>query len=467
MYYHSNPSCVLDIFKYYESTKSHSKIEPLNKLSKYLGNNILGVLKYFENNITTSDKLQQKETLMSLGPIIRLIGTERITPYRFKIMTILNMALATNKANIIEICMQIWHIFVHTVDMMELGPLLSSIIVALKPYINDYPQETDEIFTYLIVENSNILSKYFADIFFLEELPIREELKRAINSKQFSSYRKPFLEQIDEYLNYIRHTNAVVRSYGLKYLAKVLRQHRTELNNLIINDAVIHPILGGLLRNLMICCKDSDENIQKSAAECLGELGALEPSHLPPDYQPKSDFAFSIHTKEFAILALEKLCHAYQVQSDVKNVDCFALAIQEVLISNNVNPIQHKNLHIWEALPSRIRSLIEPLLSSQYMPIKKGMTVKLHPIYGSSEAISCEEWASLWATKLIKDISKEETRHLIEALAPSIKRDAELMSLIFPYIILHAILDSDSKVRIQILYSIIVNFFFKIFLILF
>lgn len=415
-------------------------------MSNYLGSNILGVLKHFEYNIN-DDKSQQKDTLQSLGQIIRLIGTERITPYRFKIMTILNTALGTNDRNMIEICIKIWHIFVHTVDMIELGPLLSAIIVSLKPFIDDYPHAIDEIFTYLIVENSNLLNKYFADIFFLEELPIREELKRAIVSQQRStSHRKPFLEQLDDFLNHIRHKNVVVRAYGLKYLGNVLRQNRTDLNNLIINDAVIHPILGGLLRNLMICCKENDENIQKYAAECLGELGALEPSHLPPDYQPHSGFAFSIHTPEFAKLALEKLCHAYQVQSDVQNVDCFALAIQDVLISNNVNPGLGKNLDIWEAMPAKMRPLIEPLLKSQYTAIRKKVTVELHPIYGSSEAKSCEEWASIWAMKVIEQIAKEETRNLLDAFAPSIKRDGQILSMIFPYIILHAILSSSTKV---------------------
>lgn len=362
-------------------------------------------------------------------------------------MTILNTALATNDRTMIEICIKIWHIFVHTVDMMELGPLLSAIIVSLKPYIDDYPEEIDEIFTYLIVENSNLMSRYFTDIFFLDELPIREELKRAINYKQQNNnFRKPFLEQLDDYLNHIRHKNVVVRAYGLKYLANILRQNRTELNNLIINDAIIHPILGGLLRNLMICCKEIDENIQKYAAECLGELGALEPSYLPPDYQPHSDFAFSIHTPEFAKLALEKLCHAFQVQSDVQNVDCFALAIQEILISNNVDPEREQKLEIWEAMPEKMRPLIKPLLKSHYTAIRKTVTVELHPIYGSSEAKSCEEWASIWATKVIEQISKEETRNLLDAFTPSLRRDPQILSMIFPYVILHAILASNSKV---------------------
>lgn len=454
IYYHINSSCVLEIFKYCPSSSSQSKSDPVTKLSNYLGNNILAVLKHFEFNIS-GDKFQQTETLLSLGQIIRLIGTERITPHRFKIMTILNTALATNDQNMIEICIKIWHIFVHTVDMMELGSLLSAIIVSLKPFIDDYPAEIDEIFTYLIVENSNLMSKYFTDIFFLDELPIREELKRVIDSKQrHNNSRKPFLEQLDDYLNHIRHKNVVVRAYGLKYLGNILRQNRTELNNLIINDAIIHPILGGLLRNLMICCKENDENIQKYAAECLGELGALEPSYLPPDYQPHSDFAFSIHTIEFAKLALEKLCHAYQVQSDVQNIDCFALAIQEVLISNNVNPDRGQNLEIWNAMPEKMRPLIEPLLRSHYTAIRRSVTVELHPIYGSSQAKSCEEWASNWATKVIKQISKEVTRNLLDAFVPSLKRDPQILSMIFPYVILHAILGSAAKVSREITFAI-------------
>ncbi|XP_063698186.1 serine/threonine-protein kinase ATR-like [Culicoides brevitarsis] len=450
MYYHTNAACVLEIFKHFQNP-GNTKSDSISKLSSYLCNNILAVLKHFEMNIN-GDKYQQTETLLSLGQIIRLIGTERITPFRFKIMTILNTALGTNDHKMIVICIKVWHIFVHTVDMMELGPLLSAIIVSLKPFIENYPAEIDEIFTYLIVENSSLMNKYFTDIFFLEELPIREELKRAIEVKlQSSNYRKSFLEQLDEYLTHICHKNVVVKAFGLKYLRDILRTHRTELNNLIINDASIHPILGGLLRNLMICCKESDDNIQKYAAECLGELGALEPSYLPQDYQPHSEFAFSIHTTEFAKLALDKLCHAYQVQSDVQNVDCFALAIQEVLISNNVDPARGQKLEIWHAMPEKMQPQIEPLLKSHYTAItRRTSSIDLHPIYGSNAARSCEEWAAIWATKVIKQIMKEETRNLLEAFVPSLKRDSQILATIFPYVILHAILSSSEKAQNEI-----------------
>uniref|UniRef100_A0A336KU49 Serine/threonine-protein kinase ATR n=1 Tax=Culicoides sonorensis TaxID=179676 RepID=A0A336KU49_CULSO len=454
VYYHKNSECVLEIFKYLQiNDKKSQPMDPVFKLSDYLGKNTLGVLKHFELNInvTGGEKGVQTETLLSLGQIIRLIGTERITPFRYKIMTILNTALNSNDKKIIEISIKVWHIFVHTVDMIELGPLLSSIIVSLKSFIEDYPEEIDDIFTYLIVENSNLMCKHFSDVFFLDELPIREDLKAEIGMKQRNINRKPFLEQLDEYLQHISHKNIIVRGYGLKYLAKILRKNRTELNNLIINDGKIHPILGGLLRNLMICCKENDANIQKHAAECLGELGALEPSHLPPDYQPHSGFAFSIHTQEFAILALEKLCHAYQVQSDVRNVDCFALAIQEVLISNNVDPILKQNIEIWNAMPVKMRPLIEPLLKSQYSTAaRRRIPLELHPVYGSIEAKSFEEWAYIWATKLIEQIPTEVTKNLLDAFIPSLKSDMQILALVFPYIILHSILTGSTRVQNEI-----------------
>lgn len=443
VYYHKNPNCVLEVFTHYQGP---NKSDALTNLSNYLERNMLGVLKHFEINIS-GEKREEKDTLLSLGQIIRLSGTEKITPYRFKIMTVLNTALGNDDRSVIATCIKIWHIFVHTVDMMELGQLLSSIIVSLKPFIDDYPDEIDEIFTYLIVDNGNLMNKYFKDIFFLEELPLREELRRAITVEhKFTDQRKSFIEQLDDYLRHITHKNVVVRAYGLKYLGNVLRENRTDLNNLIINETVIHPILGGLLRNLMICCKENDKDVQKYAAECLGEIGALEPSHLPPDYQPQSSFAFSIHTSIFAKLALEKLCHAYQVQSDVYNVDCFALAIQEILISNSVDPSKQQNLDIWEAIPTKMRPLVEPLLNSSYTAIRKRTTVEVHPIYGSMEAKSCEEWAFTWATKIIEQIRVEETRSLLDAFTPSIKRDMQILSMIFPYIILHAILSSSETV---------------------
>lgn len=429
--------------------KGTNKEDSLAYISEYLSKRFLYTLNVFENYVTTADneKFTRKHSLLSLGEIMRFMGTERITPFRFKIFTLLNSALATNEKYLKDVCVKVWNIYVHTVDILQLGPLLSSIIVALRPLIDEYPNEVDEILTYLLLDNGNLMSVYFQEIFFLDEIPIRNELKQII---MFQHKRDiSFMNQLDEYLRHIRHENIIVRGYGLKYLGQILKTHRTDLNNLIINENVIHPVLGGLLRNLMLCCKENDTNLQRYAAECLGELGAFEPSHLPPDYKPHSAFAFSIHSDDFAIMAIRELCRAYQVQVDSHAVDCASLAIQEILIANNVNPTKKSKINIWEAIPEKMRPLIEPLLNSSYTTVKAKRNVTAHPIFGSFEARTCEDWAFNWATKLISKISKEETRNLLDSFKPIMKRDMNTLALIFPYIVLHSIQSNSTNIKDQ------------------
>lgn len=386
-------------------------------------------------------------TLKSLGEIIRFMQTEAITQYRFKIIALLNTAIANKDLQAIGI--HVWDIFLRTVEQETLGTLLGSILVSLKPLLESHREETDKILTFLIIENGSLLSRFIPDLFFIEELPIRKELKACVKQHRAQKLKLPLLERLTDYMQYIQHENITVRTYGLKYLAKLLRANRTELNNLIISEGTCNAIVTGLLKSLISCCKQKDTELQSCAAQCLGELGALDPSNLPPEYEKEQGFAFSVHSDEFCIMALAELCRAYQVQTDTKSVDCFAVAIQMLLVSHSVNPETNSKMNIWEAIPVRLRELMIPLLKSNYSCINTGKVVIAHPVFGSQQANKFEDWAYNWGVKLITSISKPETQQLLRSFKFSIRRDSNTLSIIFPYIILHGILDSGENERQQ------------------
>lgn len=210
----------------------------------------------------------------------------------------------------------------------------------------------------------------------------------------------------------------------------------------------------------MLCIKSHDEALQIAAGRCLGELAAIEPSHLSPNYCPQESFARSINTDEFAINALTELCSAYQSQKDTKNVDAYSLAIQEILVARKVCPQKSQNLKVWQAIPERMKSLVEPLLTSCYTITQPLTRLKIHPVFGSIRCTTYEEWAFTWASKTIDLITDDSIRSLLRSFKLSMRFDTRILTMALPYIILHAIQLSEPNDRQEIAeeFSTVANF---------
>jgi hypothetical protein len=51
-----------------------------------------------------------------------------------------------------------------SVEVIHLGPLLSTIFVSLLPLLDDFTVQIGSIFSFLIIENSEILQQFFKEL---------------------------------------------------------------------------------------------------------------------------------------------------------------------------------------------------------------------------------------------------------------------------------------------------------------
>ncbi|XP_050095834.1 serine/threonine-protein kinase ATR-like [Anopheles aquasalis] len=445
IFYHINAECVLHAIRSLLSKDSDPDQQvPTARIAEYIAGRFLGVLAYFEATLVHPDaeKVLKSEALLSLGDIIRLLGGEHITPFRFKIIALLRTALGLQVPVLTRHCVKIWRIFVCTVDVRQLGPLLSTIVVTLEPLLAQFPDDIDYIFRYLIMENNSLLGQFIGDLFFLDDMAIAVDVKRAVAQRAPppSEPRYRFASQLDELIRHCNHENLTVRAYALAHLRRLCAGNRSELNESILgqHQRISIGTIATLVETLIRGLGEQDVQIQLRAAECLGELGALAPSHLPPIYAPLGiGFALSVHSDAFAIIALRELCRAYQRQKDSKNVDSFSLAIQEILNERGVSPKAGKKVDVWETIPERLRPIMEPLLTSCYTTVSKAAPTFPHPVFGSVR--SSLDWSYQWASQLIESIGQEVTRNLLRAFKPSLRWDNGTLSLLLPYILLHSL----------------------------
>ena len=70
-------------------------------------------------------------------------------------------------------------------DVIHLGPLLSTIFVSLLPLLDDFTVEIGRIFSFLIIENNEVLQPFFKELYFVERneaiVDIYDEIQAVIN----------------------------------------------------------------------------------------------------------------------------------------------------------------------------------------------------------------------------------------------------------------------------------------------
>lgn len=415
----------------------------------YLKTRFLGVICHFEQIlINDHEKSLKREILLSLGEIMRFMGSENITQFRFKLLAVLRTALDIKQTDLKDVCAKVWRTFISTVDLVEIGPLLSTIFVSLEPLMETHHDAVNDILRVLIIDNGNLLSTHIAELFFLQHTKVSEEIKTHV--AKYTDKTHTFLSDFTASLRYINHDNLTIRIYGLNHLTDLFENNRNALNNLIIGQQIMHSNIENLLDILMHCIKSLDEALQIAAGRCLGKLAAIEPSHLLPNYRPQESFARSINTDEFAINALTALCSAYQSQKDTRHVDAYSLAIQEILVARKVCPKKNENLKVWQAIPERMKSLVEPLLTSCYTVTQNLTRNQIHPVFGSFRCSTYEEWAYTWATKTIDVITDDSIRNLLRSFKLSMRFDIRILTMALPYILLHAIQLSKPEDRQEI-----------------
>lgn len=149
VYYHLNPGFVIDTYRNLlsdeaESSNPHGDFSK-KQLLKYMTTSFLGVIYHFEQIlIFDNEKFLKREVLLSLGEIIRFMGSNHITQFRLKLLAVLRTALLINQSELINICAKVWKIFIWTVDLFSLGPLLNTIFVSLEPLLATHPEEVNE-----------------------------------------------------------------------------------------------------------------------------------------------------------------------------------------------------------------------------------------------------------------------------------------------------------------------------------
>lgn len=257
--YCCNPEKVLNACRYLanhdpdSSTYKGNANLTTSQIADFLNPKFFGVLAYFDsklinNKIALSVK---RKALQSFPDIMNLMGAKYLTPLRFKVLATLRSALSLAQ-EFPKILALAWSAFIHNIDSMSLGSLLSNLAVSLLQQFDYAPHEINKIFQYLVLNNENLLSAHISDLFFLEDSKISEKVKIVIKRHVRRTQPSGFLDKIRWYLQYLDQDIPNVKAYAFLCIDNLLKQNRTEIHKAIFVGKNIDPVIVELVERLLI-----------------------------------------------------------------------------------------------------------------------------------------------------------------------------------------------------------------------
>lgn len=256
--YCCNPEKVLNACRYLAShdpdvsTPVGSMNMTTTQIADFLNPKFLGVLAYFDHKLVNAKVALsvKRKALTSFPDIMQLMGVKYLTPLRFKVLATLRSALPLAK-EFPTILAEAWGSFIHNIDSMSLGPLLSNLAVSLMHQFDHAPQEINKIFHYLVLNNENLLSSNISDLFFLEDTKISEKIKMVIKRHVKRTQPDAFSDKIKWYLQHLNQDIPSIKAFAFSHLDKMLKSNRTEIHKAVFGGKTIDPVIVELIDSLL------------------------------------------------------------------------------------------------------------------------------------------------------------------------------------------------------------------------
>lgn len=445
IYFHDHTETVLTclelISQFDLEFKGEKSFKTKQDIAMYLKSNLHGVLVLLDTNLgPTVDQSTQKAALSSLGSLMKYMGPEHLSPLRFKILTSLRTSLGLTRPGFKKLSCYAWDCFIRNIPMKDLGPLLSTIVVSMIPLIRTCRKEVMEILKFIFIEKQKEALPYMSEVFFIEDLKVDDNITEIVMTQIEKSMPKKFEHQLAMWLERIRHETHEVEFKALNHLQIFLKNNRNDLNTMILKETNAHPLIGELLDTLLAGCQDKKEKIRLKCGECIGELGAVDPSLRGRKISTRNDIIFiksMINDNNFIVEIINVIVKSIQMEKSVNNNSSFALAIQEILKYYKIKPL--KINQVWNALTSTCQQIISPFLESRYKMTSSRTNKYDNIIYGSENGSTFDDWLLHWINSMINCISDDklyenEFLNLLDKFRPALRRDTRISIFLIPFL---------------------------------
>ncbi|XP_046840214.1 serine/threonine-protein kinase ATR-like [Xenia sp. Carnegie-2017] len=248
------------------------------QMAEFLQPRLLGILVFF-NAVLLDDRNHENQrlALASLIQLMKIMGEKHISVVRVKVMAILKLALQFDFKSWGSLCCDAWQCFVHCLDVTSLRQMLGQILVALQPLVQYSVEKVANIFHYLIVKRRKDLAESFKDsCCSIPDLPEFDSVRHVF--KNITKKSSELRDKLRVLMKGVSHESSEVRLNALLKLKTLLKENQKTLHEYVTNKDEVDPVVCHLIDTLIARCDEPSS--QAIVAECLGELGAIDPGWL-------------------------------------------------------------------------------------------------------------------------------------------------------------------------------------------
>ncbi|KAI9322775.1 hypothetical protein BX666DRAFT_1898360 [Dichotomocladium elegans] len=285
----------------------------------------------------------------------------------------------------------------------------------------------------------------------LPAIPPFDELSNVRKLIEEHRSQKELGVALQEITERTRSDDALYSLAALQELYRLLQENGPSNPSITRNRGLLYSAL------LNLATKGFEQvEIQKLTAECLGLLGASDPSQIDVAIAEENipllkNFKDPNETRDFICRIIVKfLIPAFHTSIDERVRQSVQYAIQKELSHAGFTPtsLVGKSANSaaikarWDQFPSRIQSLLAPLLWSSFQG-KWNVPQPSYPIYPSAQDYS--EWLKRWFYKLAEAASADAMPIFIDCFPVINYGNLSLALTLLPHLVLHVLLSGDNS----------------------
>lgn len=412
-------------------------------------------------NSNTGSVDRKVQAVRSLKCLTQLVGP-RLSNFASKMVATMKVGLERvgDPAVITEILL-LFESFLDALAADHLGTCLSQIVVTLLSCWRSHASSAlirdriVEILDRLLVGRKSELSKYFAEL--LPMIPEDPELATIRHSVSGLTRDVDVTRRLSSMLLSVDNESSNVREMALTQLRDALSQPSTAqtLINCVRNgDSLLFVLVTALLRR----CSDPSSSVRLLCAECIGALGAVDPSLVGTIHNMKPAQEIGSVESFALILCVDYLAKAVR-SSAPKAQNRAMFAVQEILkfahcrpetpelfaeacTGGNINDwisrvdfADRKGVEFWASLPDAVRELLSPCLTSGYHIADRAApaSTTFHRV-----GMAHERWLSVWCRYLISR-SSGPLSDVFRACRGVVVSDVNTATFLLPHLVLDAL----------------------------
>eukprot|EP01050_Picozoa_sp_SAG11_P004670 SAG11_NODE_304_length_10999_cov_3.121376_1_plen_1446_part_10 len=433
--------------------EQHSSIEVLLKghlplLLEHLNVNLDGRRQSRQDNLMGSSQ-NSAHALRCLKSVIEIMRDNLVNQLPAITSTLKNVL---HRDHLQSTALEVWFSLVTCVSPSYFGPHLCQIVGHLLPLREKFKEKTLRILDHLIVNNRQALKQHFHELLFVNE---SAELIAINVSIQQEVGPLPEVQRLNHLICSMGNESATVRMLALTALKADLQMKWVAVAELVRGAAeVVHPVIGELVSQLRRGCSDLDPDVKRLSVQCFGELGAIDPSKLPPSVARRADTKIKklSHIPLVATLICDYLVKVVKAAKGPLEHDRAAFAIQELLKLNNCidanasagrRPRRASDRsNLLALLDEETQKLVEPLMTSRYA---LGAASKfVFQGFATSARKNHQKWVREWAYHLISRLPEGAEKSCFMACRTVIRMDMNTAHFVLPYLVWETLWNAQS-----------------------